>query len=395
MVYGLEVGTLIEHLSAGSTLYDGTLWTVYNGQTISSSDWGNTFVVQENNLGASTGIYYVHFSSEGTMFVCRTRQLFRAVYPYTNFTPVMSMTTTASIVRDWGFTEDNDGVLFATEYANYKDATGTTVNIIYWYRSFDDGLTWTKHDNLHHTDDKHLHQLKVDPKTNTLYATTGDSKKLVFKSNDKGESWEEVIPTNYPTKDSRNIQYGGHTTIGFFETGEILWGTDWKPNNPENGANWNWYVKSVSDDPNSFVYEKMPKQYYGMYASMATDYKTGQAWASLKDEFNENDVNPALIYTRNKGATWETLISLPATGDLNGSNIISTSQGFVDTSPYIFWYISGYGAIRIPKSLQPEKLYSDVVLDARYYQNVDGKIYEIEVYTRNGRIEQTNVFVGH
>ena len=396
MSYDLSAGRKIENMDTGSAIFDSKIYTVKSGTTYTSDDWGETFTSVTNNL-PTADYYLTHFTKDGTMIVSKTRQVFRAVYPYTEFTNVVNLTTTGSRVLRWGFTQDNDGVLYMTEYGNYVDTVnGGYVNIMYWYKSTNDGLSWTKHDNLQTRDTKHFHQIKVNPFTNVLYVTTGDMNKLLFKSTDKGETWEEVIPTTYPSKTAENTNYGGFTGIGFFENGEILWGTDWQPRDPDTGQYWNWYVKSVGDDVNSFTYEKMPKAYYGFAGDIMTDQVTGEAWMSLTDEFGESDVYPALMYTNNRGATWKPLVELPVEGTLNGRRIIAYSDNSIKDSPFIFWDVIGEGIMRVDRNLKPQEdaALSENVNRATFYLNLDGRIYEVDLFNNDGVIRDTDRFIG-
>ena len=399
MVYQLnEASEKIEWLNGNGTLYNGKIWSVEGGKTRFSDDWGDTYTELANNLPSYSVGYHTHFTKSGTMIVSKNKDVYRAEEPYTDFTYVLGLHTTQSVVRRWGFTEDNDNILFMTEYGNYPNPEGSGyLNIMYWYKSEDEGLTWTKHDNLKQTDGKHFHQLKVDPLTNNLYITTGDDNKRVFKSTNKGETWQEVIPATYPNQTSENINYGGHTGLAFFSTGEILWGTDWQPRNPETGDFWNWFVRSQGDNVNSFIYQKIEKKHYGMTSDINTDYYTGEAWTSLSDEFNESDVHPVLMYTKNKGISWEPLVELPAESNLVASGLIAYADNTIKDSPYIFWNIVNYGVVRISRDLKPEipeVKPSNAINEVEFFINQNNKIYEIELFNREGSIKYNSAYVG-
>lgn len=398
MNHQLDVAEKIDLLDTGSRMYDGKLYTVKGGKTYVSEDWGDSFSSVDNNLAAAP-YYNVHFTRSGVMIASKTREVFRAEYPYTDFTNVVNLTTTGSRINRWGFTEDDDGVLYMVEYGNYVDVeTGGYLNIMYWYKSVNDGISWTKHDNLKNRDTKHFHQIMFSPFDKNLYITTGDANKLVFKSVDKGDTWEEIIPTTYPSQDERNIEYGGHTGIGFFETGEILWGTDWQPRDPETGNYWNWYVRSQGDDVDSFTYKKMPKKYYGLAGDIITDQVSGEAWMSLTDEFREPDVHPVLMYTSDKGKNWDALVEIPTNSDLNARGLIAYQDNSIKDSPYIFWDVIGEGIVRVSRDLKPkegEPTTTEKIDSAMFYINSNNKIYEVELFNRDGSIKYNNLFVGN
>lgn len=381
---------LCNKVSTKGTFAGTVIWSVtLDGFTRSTSDFGKTYTEAPNNLPTIAIDYYVNIAKNGTMLVSKGREVFRAVYPYVYFTKVLSLSTTASVVRSWGFTEDSDGNLYMSEYANYKDANGDWVNLIVWYNSSDDGLTWSANTNLQYADNKHIHQLKINPFTGIMYATTGDTNKLLFKSSDRGVNWEQVVPVSFPSQDGNNINYAGFTGIGFFETREIIWGTDWAPKNPDTSQYWNWFVRSEGDDVTSFKYDKMDYKYYGMCNQMVTDPHTGEAWSSLMDEFNEIGVNPVLMYTANKGVNWKPVIELPA-DNINGIDsrtILGTDTNHVGDTGYIFWEISGVGVIRLPRKLELDT-YDELTTmhKVKMLQNINGVISRVNFVTNNNSV---------
>lgn len=399
MVIGLfdDKIELCNGISTRATIVNGRIWSVLgNNITRYSDDFGDTFVDIPNDLPFGTTDYYVHMTSTGAMIVSRGNGIYRAVAPYTTFTQVTSFSTTGSILREWAFTEDNDNVLYIAEYGNYVDTVnGGYVNIMYWYKSLDDGLTWTRYTNLYDVDNKHIHMLQVNPFTNDLYVTTGDGLKLMFKSTDKGESWQEIIPDEYPSKTSENIEYGGFTGINFFSTGEIIYGTDWQPRDPETGKYWNWFVRSMGDDTSTFVYEKIEHEYYGMCSSLVNEQYGSRAWMSLKDEFMESDVKPVMMYTEDKGVNWNPLVELPADDVYNAGRIINPPSDFsTTTNPYIFWEVTGYGVVRFPKSLSPIPTDPPIttngtVKNVSMFMNVGGVIKEVDLYNKNSNVIQS------
>lgn len=383
MVYNISEApfTLIPELSGRAGILGNRIYSVYTGITRYTDDYGETFTDLPNNLPDFGADYYVHFSRDGTMFVSRSRQFFRAESPYTDFTNVVNFSTTGSVINTWGFTEDSDGVLYISEYGNYVDVeNGGYVNLLYWYKSINKGLSWTRYDNLKHTDTKHIHQIKVNPYTDELYITTGDRDKRLFKSTDKGESFTEVVPTVYPDQTAENINYGGFTGVGFYPDGSILWGTDWQPT--KDGQYWNWFVKSQGTDVNSFSYAPMEKKYYGFCGELITDPNTGEAWTLLRDEFGEDDVVSAVMYSEDFGESWKPLVETDLVSTLQMETMFRTQENFIADMPYIFLSVLNYGVVRFDRNLKPEN-------DNEY---IPGYLKNATVYLRvDGRLRKGNV----
>ena len=397
MVYQIEESRfeIIPTISGRAAVKGSRIYSVYAGITRYTDDYGETYVDLQNNLPAYSQDYYVHIAKSGTMIVSKTRQVFRSVYPYTNFTNVVNLSTTGSYINTWGFTEDSDGVLYLSEYGNYKMVGETSfTNVLLWYKSTNDGLSWTKYTNLQDKDTKHIHQIKVNPYTQVLYATTGDAYKRLFKSHNKGENWEEVIPTNFPDKTSQNINYGGFTGVGFYPDGTILWGTDWQPTN--NGTYWNWHTKSKGHDVNSFTYKKMEKRYYGFSGEIVTDPTTGEAWNMVRDEFGEDDVVSAVMYSQDYGNTWTPLVETPTISTMQMGTILRTEENFIPDFPYIFLDVMNHGVVRFPRNLKPipPPVKSDQIKTASFYQNINGEIVEVDIFYGGVNLSVLNVFLG-
>ncbi|MCL7764518.1 hypothetical protein MPF19_13930 [Polaribacter sp. Z014] len=160
-----------------------------------------------------------------------------------------------------------------------------------FYRSFDAGYTWEL-SNKGFGEGASVRRIKLDPKNpNTIYAALNDNKGGLYKSTNKGSSWEKMdIPSEikavnnvFIDRNSHNIYIATGRRTGTYEEGGV-----WKSTN--NGKSWEqifmapfvWQVETSPLDENIIV------------ISVA-----GQA-GKARDQFK----NPGIYVSQNGAKTW-------------------------------------------------------------------------------------------
>jgi len=117
--------------------------------------------------------------------------IFRSTDQGANWTRVLSLPTTPCALN--ALTPHNiaegDGFVFLGTYNHCPDVPNTN----YIYRSADDGRSWS----IVHTSTtyRHMHGVRFDPSTHTLFALYGDSAAAIERSGDDGVTWTRFCTT--------------------------------------------------------------------------------------------------------------------------------------------------------------------------------------------------------
>lgn len=115
--------------------------------------------------------------------------LYRSTDGGANFTKVLTLDADTCI---WGIDEDASGNLYAGEYSQ------NSAGAMKIWKSTNGGDTWVEKFSFSGGtgyDEHHIHDLRVDPRTGYIYATTGDGldmTNIIKRSTDAGETWATV-----------------------------------------------------------------------------------------------------------------------------------------------------------------------------------------------------------
>lgn len=143
-----------------------------------------------------------------------TGDLLRSTDGGDNFSQVIDMDNGTAI---WGIDEDSNGYLYVGDYSYGETGKG-----IIW-RSTDGGANW---DIVYQASEVagiyHIHDLRVNPSNDWIYASTGDAIQRLLRSKDGGDSWTAIRGDSEPK----------FMAISFLN-GDVYLGTDTTP--PGNG----------------------------------------------------------------------------------------------------------------------------------------------------------------
>ena len=159
-----------------------TVYASHGNYAAKSTDQGDTWVDFTKNFGSD--VHSVFPATNGYLYVANDNEIWRSTDSGANWTKVED--TSGGYVQPWGWTENSDGDLF---FGEYKSAG----NVIYVWRSTNAGADWTRLDGLNAESDKHTHVVFVDPETDRLYVSIGDSPKTCFYSDNDGDNWTELF----------------------------------------------------------------------------------------------------------------------------------------------------------------------------------------------------------
>ncbi|WP_339270579.1 hypothetical protein [Paenibacillus sp. FSL R5-0470] len=214
-----------------------------------------------------------------------------------NFVISLKLTDSRTTATPWSIAEDSQGILYIGQYGIIEK------NAAYLYKSVDDGQTWKKNSYFTQFVDRHIHQVSVDPYTDTLYVTAGDGPKMTFKSIDKGETFKTILGPD---------PFGGDTGLTYFRDGRI-WGTDFFFNgnkNPDSKGYINQIRKSSGDDDifeTKLILDKNPDNapFYDLHAVKGTLI----AYALAHDEWDDDLTKRSSIWiTTDKGESWRRIL---------------------------------------------------------------------------------------
>ena len=253
---------------------------VIKKSTDDGANWTDVYTIP----GTPTICIQVFCASNGYVYVSAYdpssgHGLYRSVDAGANWTKVITNDANCCI---WGIDEDSNGNLFAGEYS--KLLAGQ----MQIWKSTDDGANWVRkyiNDAGTTVTADHIHDIRVDPSTDWVYATTGDAEALILRSKDAGETWTEIYA--FP-----GVEQG--LAIGFLG-GKVYIGSDSHPNGV-------WRFTDNSDSVTLEVATAFPTAenknvfcacWYGSYLAMGTYYNQsaldGNIW--ITDGTNWSIVN--------------------------------------------------------------------------------------------------------
>lgn len=185
-------------INAADVDANGTIFAGHEDGLYQSTDGGVTWTNIYTVPGTPTIIRRVFCDSSGYIFVSAFDPssdwgLYRSTNGGASFTKVLTLDTNCCI---WGFDEDSNGYLYAGEYSRLNAGKSQI------WKSTDGGATWVQKyiNDLGAGSQDHIHDLRVDPNTDWIYATCGDATtNNLLRSKDAGETWSVVNtgPTNW------------------------------------------------------------------------------------------------------------------------------------------------------------------------------------------------------
>lgn len=184
----------IAELGAVDVMADGTVIGSLANQVKTSTDSGDNWS-NAGTLPASIGIACLFVDADGNIFASGLTStaddagLYRSIDGGANFTKVLAMAVDTGV---WGIDQDASGNLFAGEYSR------TNAGAMKIWKSTDGGENWVQKFTFtggSGYDEHHIHQVRVDPRTGYIYATSGDGAagtNLLLRSTDAGENWTTI-----------------------------------------------------------------------------------------------------------------------------------------------------------------------------------------------------------
>lgn len=305
------------------------------------------FASDEDN---STSKYFpaVHFESsprfsfvtaEGTLLIdgYNPNLNWRGLYRVPNasfdsidadFTRVMN-NTSGTI---WSIDQDTKGNIYAGWYSS-EGVAGVGAVI---FKSNDDGLTWNAVYN--DTQGYHIHNLRVDPYTDYVYATIGGDSHgdpSIVRSVDEGDTWEEILA-------------GSHQCLGIAFTPEArFFGTD------------GWTFGSEPDNP--LIYKTTDDVTREVVLNCSSNGNAYNFWMAESRGYlfagfvnAGSHIGGGVYYSADEGNTWEILITETVTGDHVGFDLIT--KGLNDT---IYIQRNSGDDLKISFEHQPTKILVD------------------------------------
>lgn len=176
--------------------------TIYAGDSNSriwkSLDTGSTWTLM-NTWTTSTLFSCVWVAPNGYVYAsligsitAPERGLFRSPDGGVTWARTLDLSAFTNSVGVWAIDSDSTGTIYAGIYSAV-----TTSNDAYIYKSINNGASWVQ--VYYDASARHIHQIKVDPKNNYIYAAVGDGgtpwfTQKIIRSVDGGQNWTIITP---------------------------------------------------------------------------------------------------------------------------------------------------------------------------------------------------------
>jgi hypothetical protein len=277
-IYPTPYTVLSAHTSC--CLLGAVMYGCKNNHVEKSLDFGDTWITFDKVF---TGTLFSCFvSKDGILFVnCGTdgdgTDVWRSVDGGANWSKVM--TTNSGFIRvPWNFAQASNGTMFIGEY---NETAGDTA---YLWKSTDNGENWTRIDTFaaYH----HIHQVFIDPETQRLYVTTGETKVCRYSDNE-GASWTTTL---------------GAYTAGFISMTSIP-GVRYFGDDDVAGSNRIW--KSTNDTTLTRLFIA-PEEYNVAWAEIASIEGTSTLFAMYINGISTSN-SALLTKSTDGGVTWNTI----------------------------------------------------------------------------------------
>ncbi len=284
-----------------------------DGKIYKSTDGGANWTSVYTFSGGSGLIRMVWVASNDYVYASRDKSgiVVRSIDGGDNWSTVLNLHC-PNDSGAWNMSEDSVGRLYVSEYS-----TGdTTETCAYVWKSVNNGASfasiWNNPNN-----DRHVHNVYVDPLTDRLYLTSGETTREMAYTDDQGSSWTTIttgLPAYVPITSISGKRFFGSESI----TATIDQSTD-------DSALTTSYTMPVTDD-------------YGFWTWLVKDSSNnifGGFWTT------DDNVRATIVGTWDSGTTWHILETMTTgvshRGFLGASNF--DSNGFL----YFSHSIDGVG----------------------------------------------------
>lgn len=379
----------------------GVWYGVINGMVAKSSDGGDTWTTLFPNVAYGHSLCCI--TKNDTMLFGQGGIVYRSEHPYTSYSQVLNENEyhSGSSILNTSIAMDSKGNIYLGHYQVAKD--------IIVQKSTDDGKTW----DICLRDDsgiyQHIHNVKVDPKTDAVYIGC-DGGGGVYKSIDYGNTWVDlrtIHPEMPQTTDYGMIFFGDDYKLMSGETSIVGGYSIIKTKDEENyypvldaGGGTYHIVKSK----NGNLYAGMVSSEWYRQASIFMSSDNGETWNQIyrtalhddgdaSDGFRETSIveyeGSEYVVFAKQGSSFRTKMLIEG-GDNYSAQIL---VDILEDSAQIY-VSSGYAIPNIELQFNEEHsknqyLYVPLNDGCRtteyWFKGIKGKIVNDFKYARNGR----------
>ena len=365
---------------------NGNVTGMTNGRVYTSNDNGTTFNFVANitnNTGVQGDIW---MDSKNTTFttVKDLFNLYMSMGNINNWTISLNVTNMSngfckySTARPGSMSEDSLGNIYFGTYSGNLDNSYQNASCDLIYKSNDGGISWT---NIYTGnnylgggvgDYRHVHFTQVDPYTDYIYASLGDSigDRSFIRSIDYGSSW-----TVLKTEEQDGISWQP-TAIAFTDGYRII-AEDWNIVGKPDGSG----IYRTSDDENFYKVFETDDDEAGYFVFMKKD-ANGVIYTGTSEVNNESKVT---LYASGDGLNWYELYQWDKNGYTDG-----TTTGFgmmsdfgVDGWAYIF---DSKNTTVYPDNFRIKTRLFNITLQYKLNENQGTIAYDTSGNSNNGTI---------
>lgn len=215
----LTIATDSVDVDSAGNIYAGYI-NIIKKSTNGGATWTNIFTIPNSPILVRRVFVdsrdYIYVSGWIADASSVAGSLWRSIDGGANFTEVIDTDNGCCV---WGIDEDSLGNIYAGEYSS--GLSGTTQI----WKSSDDGATWVQKFTygVSGANVYHVHDVRIDPANDYIYACCGDAYNALLRSRDAGETWDVVRGNTDPkflamTACSDYMYFGtDHTDNGIFK----------------------------------------------------------------------------------------------------------------------------------------------------------------------------------
>jgi photosystem II stability/assembly factor-like uncharacterized protein len=275
-----------ELLTSGYTqacAYGSALYAIKTNKVAKSTNGGSTWTDFDEVFDQT--LHSVFAAKTGTLFAAGDTKIWRSADD--GATWALVSTNAAGYTNGWAWAQEETGdKIFRGEYSL------VAIPCVYVWVSADDGATWTRKDGLSALADKHVHVVFVDPETDRLYATIGDTPKETYYSDDDGDTWTQIFAARAAGTGFTGIT--SDATTRYFSD-DLLYGN-------------NQITKTTNDSDLSIAYMP-PWEYNVSYGTIVLDDATGYLYCTWYNEAQNDGQKASIMRSTDGGSTWTVIAS--------------------------------------------------------------------------------------